>query len=272
MVKKASTKSIETVISIREDPFPLSESLEADEQRVIRTIRRNLVTVFCQLSKAYDSSNESVLNILPVRKRVGESEEETQHRASDSPGLLFYYLFEDWFSAFNLVMRREHRYAAELNKIVSKAKVNFVHIDDTVKRMEMFVKPELRHIERLHHMGRQLAVLKRIYLSYDLLIDRILDRQEVSLASLKNSHIVSGPDSLVSSHQHLGPDPVGLLGVSLSSAARVRFARLKNNLRLYAVSEIQECIDQKDSMVTMVSSWSPIIDPKKRLTILRTSA
>jgi hypothetical protein len=128
------------------------------------------------------------------------------------------------------------------------------------KRQEMFVKPELRHIERLHHIGRQLAVLKRLYISYELLIDRILDKQELTLASLKNSHIVSGRESLASSNAHL-PDPVvGLLGVSLSSAARVRFARLKNNLRLYALTEIQECIDQKETLVMMVTlpipKWS----------------
>jgi hypothetical protein len=58
------------------------------------------------------------MTILPIRKRLGETEEETAHRPTDSPGLLFFHLFEDWFSAFNLISRREHRYAAQLNELV----------------------------------------------------------------------------------------------------------------------------------------------------------
>lgn len=122
----------------------------------------------------------------------------------------------------------------------------------------MQVKPELKHIDRLHRLGCQLGVMKRLYQSYELLIDRILEKQEASLASLKNSNIVS-PQSLSSSHVHL-PDPDTLLGVALSSAARVRFARLKNNIRLYALSEIQDCLDQKDALVMMVSCIVKLVD------------
>ena len=115
----------------------------------------------------------------------------------------------------------------------------------------MLVKAELLHIDRLHHIGRQLAVLKRLYQSYELLIERVLEKQEATLASLKNSHIASGPDSLQSS-RHQIMEAESLLGVSLSSAAKVRFARLRTAIRLYALSEIQECIDQKESLVMMV--------------------
>ena|ERR1051326_7508354 len=88
--------------------------------------------------------------------------------------------------------------------------------------------------------------------SYELLIDRILEKQEVSLASLKNSAIMSDHDSIIGSHGQLH-DHGTVLGVSLSSAARVRFARLKHNIRLYALSEIEECLDQRDALVMMVS-------------------
>lgn len=109
----------ETVITIREDPFPLgSGSLDAQEQRVMLSIRRNLLNVFRQLSKVHDTSNENAMTILPIRKRIGDTDEETAHRSTDSPGLLFFYLFEDWFSAFNLVARRQHRYADQLNWLV----------------------------------------------------------------------------------------------------------------------------------------------------------
>jgi hypothetical protein len=136
----------------------------------------------------------------------------------------------------------------------------------------MLEKANLTHVDQLHHIGMQLAVLKRVYQSYELIIERVLKKQEATLASLKNSHIVSGVDSLASSHMQMGspghiPEADSLLGVSLSSAARARFERLKDMIILYALSEIQECIDQKDSLVMMVSynSFYPPMKNQSRL-------
>ena len=120
----------------------------------------------------------------------------------------------------------------------------------------MLVKASLTHVDQLHHIGCQLSILKRVYQSYELIIERVLKKQEATLASLKNSHILSTAESLASSLPAIGspqiPEADSLLGVALSSAARVRFERLKDRILLYALSEIQECIDQKDSLVMMV--------------------
>ena len=122
----------------------------------------------------------------------------------------------------------------------------------------MLVKADLTHIDQLHHIGCQLSVLKRVYHSYMLIIERVLKKQEATLASLKNSHIMSGAESFVSepptvnpSHGPMVPEADSLLGVSLSSAAKVRFERLKDRILLYALSEIEECLAQKDSLVMM---------------------
>ena len=121
----------------------------------------------------------------------------------------------------------------------------------------MLSTANLNHVDQLHHIGCQLAVLKRVYKSYEFIIERVLKKQEVTLASLKNSHILSGAESLVSSPPGVSspgpnlPEADSLLGVSLSSAARVRFERLKDRIILYALSEIQECLDQKESLVMM---------------------
>lgn len=125
------------------------------------------------------------------------------------------------------------------------------------QRREMLVRANLEHVDQLHHIGCQLSVLKRVYLAYEMIIDRVLKKQEATLASLKNSRIVSGVESLASSIPINAsgpqvPEADSLLGVSLSSAARARFERLKDRIKLYALSEIQECIDQKDSLVMMV--------------------
>jgi len=125
------------------------------------------------------------------------------------------------------------------------------------QRREMLVRANLEHVDQLYHIGCQLSVLKRVYQAYELIIERVLKKQEPTLASLKNSRIVSGMDSLASSVPVGSPGlPVpevdSMLGVSLSSAARARFERLKDRIMLYALSEIQECIDQKESLVMMV--------------------
>jgi hypothetical protein len=112
----------ETVVSISEDPFPFNNgNLRAHELKTLFAIRRNVVNVFRQLSKSEFASRDSSIITLPIRKRIGDSEEETAHRPTDSPGLLFYYLFEDWYTTYSLVSRREHQYAAELDRLVSVA-------------------------------------------------------------------------------------------------------------------------------------------------------
>lgn len=45
-------------------------------------------------------------------------------------------------------------------------------------------------------------------------------------------------------------------GAPLSSAATVRFERLRDRINLYALSEIQECLDEKESLVFLVC-WTP---------------
>lgn len=86
---------------------------------MLYTVRRNLVNVFRQLTKAPTPLADAALTQLPIRHRIGNSEEETAHRPTDTPGLLFYYLFEDWGTTFSLISRSEEGYSAELNRLVS---------------------------------------------------------------------------------------------------------------------------------------------------------
>lgn len=144
-----------TVISISEDPFPFNEgNMQAHDLRTLYTIRRNLVSVFRQLTKAPTPLRESSLIMLPIRHRVGNSEEETAHRSTDSPGLLFYYLFEDWFTTYSLVTRREHGYAAELDRLVSVTIYVEYHVTDKslAKRNAGEGKPHTRRSTPSHRM------------------------------------------------------------------------------------------------------------------------
>ena len=79
-----------------------------------------MINVFRQCSKARDPMAEITPLQLPLRIRVGDSEKEAQHRSSDVPGLLFYYLFDDWLSIYALIARRDNRFTIELNELVRR--------------------------------------------------------------------------------------------------------------------------------------------------------
>lgn len=229
-----------TVISINEDPFPFAgDNMTTLQQRILCETKRNLINVLGSLSRAHDIPllAHNPLTLLPIRMRLGRTASETAHRSSDVPGLLFYYLFENWHNSYTLVTRRESRYGIELD----------------VLRKEMFDCPRLRHIDRLDAIGRELGVLRRHYESYNSIVERLLEPQSASPASLQNSQIVSS-DSRVSldTIRPVVLEKSSMLGVALSSAARVRFRRLRDLLDLYALSEVEEFLKQKDSLMTMV--------------------
>ena len=234
-----------TVISINEDPFPFSDGLlDQFQQRILTETRRNLVSVFRSLSLVDESPllRNAPMALLPIRTRLGNSPEETIHRHTDVPGLLFYYLFENWQNSYTLITRRESRYGVELNKL----------------RGEMFELPKLCHIDRLDRIGKELGLLKRHYQSYNRIIDRLLEPQTATAASLQNSRIITeASQTSLDTVRPIITEKQSMLGVSLSSAARARFKRLRDMIDLYALSEVEEYIKQKDSLVAMVSITSP---------------
>ena len=38
--------------------------------------------------------------------------------STESSNLLFYYLFDDWYTSYSLVARKEHQYGAKLEELV----------------------------------------------------------------------------------------------------------------------------------------------------------
>lgn len=235
-----------TVISINEDPFPRDSSnyLSPMQQRIFNETRRNLTNVFRSLSLA-DSDPIHVRNpmtLLPLRSRLGSTPEESAHRASDTPGLLFYYLFENWQNSYTLITRKESRYGRELASL----------------RRDMIAAPKLAHIDRLDRIGKELGVLRRHYEAYNRLIARVMEPVAPTNASLENSRVVSDSSDARSIDTVRGVGLVtekdSMLGVSLSSPSRVRFARLKDLIDLYALNEIEEYLKQKESLVSLVST------------------
>ncbi|KAK5689923.1 hypothetical protein LTR17_026120 [Elasticomyces elasticus] len=228
-----------TIITVNEDPFPFANGrLDELQERILQETRRNLINVFRSLSRVDETERvaQQPMTLLPIRTRLGDTPEETAHRGPDTPGLLFYYLFENFHNSYTLVTRKESRYGVELRDL----------------RAQMMAAPKLHHIDRLESIGRELGVLKRHYQSHIRIIDRLLEPQTMTAASLQGSRIVDD-ESQGSLHtiRAVVTEKESLLGVSFSSAARVRFRRLQDWIDLYALCEVEEYLKQKDSLVAM---------------------
>ncbi len=132
----------------------------------------------------------------------------------------------------------------------------------------MFVDANPERIQSLHNTGLQLSVLKKVYQSYALIIDRILDKQKevaTSPAALPvhgdqgrtvvrqqtNSAAALTDETLSEESQNTFESQT--MGPPLTSAAIVRFERLRDRINHFALSEIQECLDQKEQLVFLVS-------------------
>lgn len=120
------------------------------------------------------------------------------------------------------------------------------------QRRDMQNNPELSQISRLHRLARQLATLKRMYETKKIIIDNVLYRQE-------NSHKKNTPQSVAPTTPPAGlPQspvaPMGdpdILGVPLNPLAIAKFERLRDRIKLYALGEINDCLQEKAELVDM---------------------
>lgn len=155
------------------------------------------------------------------------------------------YLFENFKNSYTMVTRKGNRYGVELANL----------------RKSMVEQPTLKHVDRLDRIGNELGVLRRHYDAYLRIIDRLLEPQEHTLASLQNSQVAGFDDSGSTATVRPPRNDESLLredestsGVSLSWAALVRFRRLRDLIDLYALKEVEEYMKQKESLLAMASS------------------
>jgi hypothetical protein len=241
-----------TVISVYENPFPQM----APDKKVLGTVRRNVLNVFHHLSSVCNTADyPSSLMTIQIREF-----DPPAHIVDGTPPLevaskLLYYLFDDWITTYGLVAKKEHPYGSELESL----------------RGGMFEVAKVDLVDNLHTIGRRLAVLKRVYQSYEQMITRILQRQrllrdearkeakgqpEPRPAIFHGHHDLNEPrpNLYYTSTMQLHTSEDMPLGVRLSSSAIVRFERLLDRIKLYAISEIEECLTEKETLVFMVCS------------------
>ena len=221
----------------------------------LETIRRNQVNVLKNLSRHYDTSQQNPLfqvNIRPTSTSEGEGGEE-RFDAFSVASHLFYYLFDDWRATFELVSGRHHPYRNTLDGL----------------RHKMSRLAEVDDVNALHQIGRKLVVLHRVYQSYEKMVDRLLQRQRQLPASrdLRQRQLSDTSLSSIPLYQSesLRNPTVGApypetydmdnnqVTVRLPLGTIARLERLLDRIRLFALTEIEECIAEKESLVMMVS-------------------
>ncbi|KAF3922451.1 hypothetical protein AA313_de0206710 [Arthrobotrys entomopaga] len=194
-----------TVISIHE-PIPQMKkdiTNPRDIKDTISHIRRNIRVVFRCLSKAGLAKKKTGSNDVEVAMEQGALV--VRRSFGQARDLLFYYLFDDWYASWSLAVDRAHPYSKELNEIRGE-------------------DPMLDHIDKLHDIARRLASLKRVYNSYELILERLLE----------NKAYFKEPANKCFS----------ILSIS-------RFERLKHRISQLAISEIEDCEKEANGLISL---------------------
>ncbi|PYH95975.1 ADP-ribosylation factor [Aspergillus ellipticus CBS 707.79] len=260
-----------TVICMQENPFPgLSGPSEQELKGVLSVVRRNMQLIFAGVSKQHFASSESdSLVTIRVRPFYDDGPEQVSIKQDDGPSLLFYYIFDDWVSSYALVAKREHKYGVSLDQL----------------RQSMLSKPVVDLVNELHWLGRRLAVLRRVYQSYELIMTRVLQRQRYLRDEARSNRppftigqSFGDHDTIDARHSttqsfSLSALPDATVGVQLSSAAVARFERLLDRIKLYCLSEIDACLTEKENLTFLNFNLialkdSQAVEKLTRITIL----
>ena len=232
-----------TIISMYENPPDLSCPAH---KCALEIVRRNVLNVFRHISRSKpDEEKSGILSVINIRSPASR----TTVDDSDAPSLLCYYLFDDWFATYSLITGRANPYREELESC----------------RKQMFQAADLKLIQSLHRTGQQLTCLKRVYQSYSRIIAHLLERHklEAEQPTLRQSGqplTLSSPSlfpgsELTASMDTLVQDPEGTYGriggIRLTQAALFRFERLLDRIKLLALAEMEECLEEKESLVLM---------------------
>ncbi|KAJ5493979.1 hypothetical protein N7463_010066 [Penicillium fimorum] len=265
-----------TIISIQENPFPRRKVPIEEAMPVLEIVRRNIRFIFAGVSRQHFAMSESEsLITIRVRHFSDLGPDQANIKQEDGPSLLFYYIFDDWVSSYGLIAKREHKYGVALEKL----------------RSQMLERPIVDLVNELHWLGRRLAVLKRLYQSYELIMRRLLQRQRMlrdEARSAQPAPITYGTtfgdmefldmhqSSVVSNTAYHNPNEKSV-GVQLSSTAVARFERLADRINLYCLSEIENCLNEKESLTFLNFNLialkdSQAVEKLTRITILLAKA
>lgn len=220
-----------TVISTFESPTGLDD-------KQVAMIRHNQLNVFTHLSKfGAVYSNENALMQIAIRPFHSP---ESFTEGSEMAHLLFYYLFDDWVNIYYQAVGAENSYRNQLETL----------------RQKMIDSAEVEQVTTLHRIGRELSVLRAVYRSYESIIERIVQKHRRSNAQANIQYQIGSDLPRARSFRDATPDNMNGATKSdmlLGTSTIARFERLRDRISLCAVTEVDECLKEKDDLVVMVS-------------------
>ena len=223
-----------TIVSVFESPSHLSHRLR-------QRIRWNQMNVFRHLSRIYlRQAAQNALMQVTIRNELAPSVWTPHEMAS----LVFYYLSDDWLNTYAQVTGGEHSYRHQLEQL----------------RESMIVSAEVELVRTLHQVGKQLTTLKLVYKSYQAVVGRLLERhrsllaQDHMLRRNSNSGLFRAfSDEFADEFAPFEAKNSGDTHVRLTTNALARFERLSDRIEICALTEVDECLKEKDALVLMVS-------------------
>ena len=236
-----------TVISVTERPH-IDPSICIHQMTKI--VRRHTLNVFRHLSArtmadSGSSERENELAKMTIRKNPSLASanlgQDAMASSTTTPlehaSLLFYYLFDDWATHYQLVTRRGNSYSRVLDQL----------------RERMFQKADVELIKILHSVGRQVSTLKRMYQSIQLIIKRILELQETLDSQNAQAHQGDGQQTTAVTPKQSGETVTknSSVGVRLSAPAAARFQALTDRISLFGISQVDEYLEEKEALVYM---------------------
>jgi len=234
-----------TVISLHEDPGSMNDASLSE------AIRGNTLNVLSQLSLRVDSAKKADPTTLTSVRKALDWDLLQENASTEAASNLFYYLFDDWRTAYALI-NTYHTKLATLETAI---------LGDVDKKVHK--TPGLEIIPTLHVIGRQLRAMQHLYDGYQRLIERVLELDD---RIIQKTSTVTGDNTSdmypAKKHLDLVLEPNGTIngsftadsspdhrGVAISRSARKRFERLKDRIQLIVLSNIVEFNAEKDALV-----------------------
>ena len=212
-----------TLISVFEAPSSIGPHLSH--------VRHNQINVLRNLSRAYHADSNALMQVA-VRP-LQSSTESSPQAAFEMASLLLYYLFDDWLNLFGQVSGSKHSYRHQLESL----------------RAKMLDSPKQGQVNTLHQLGRQLSALKSICRSYESVIERVIHRQNKSRLGARHGQITRQQSDIMDVQLYDADAAESAIKLSLSSLAR--FERLHDRIGLLLMTEVDECLSEKEALVLM---------------------
>ena len=228
-----------TVVSVFESPPSLTPRLR-------QRIRSNQLNVFRHLSRVYTAkAKQNALTQVTIRPDSGDMKQ-TPH---DMASLIFYYLTDEWLNIYSQCTGARYSYRHQLEQL----------------RERMSSSAEVDLVKTLHRVGKQLTNLKLVYKSYQAVVERLIDRHRRPpwqslyqyssrrrIRSRSSSRRIPPWNEELSGSQPKYSDDYKHTELRLTPASLARFERLLDRIEICALTEVDECLKEKEALVLMV--------------------